>query len=128
MHSVRMAVRENRLTSGVITEQDYVDTLSAGQGWIIEEDGQLAGFAIANAATANVWALFVDPAHEGRGHGRQLHDAMIEWMTSQPVARWWLTTEAGTRAERFYERAGWTRIGVTGAGEVRFERTLTRRT
>src|SRR5687767_10506637 len=110
MHRLRMSVQENRLTSGVITEQDYADALSAGGGWIIEEDSEVVGFAIANAATANVWALFVDPAREGLGFGRRLHDAMIAWMSTQSVERWWLTTEAGTRAERFYERAGWTRV------------------
>ena len=123
MHRVRLAVRENRLTSTVITEADYRRELEAGAGWVVEENGQVVGFAIANATTGNVWALFVDPACEGRGYGRQLHDAMVGWMASQPAGRWWLTTEAGTRAERFYARAGWTPIGLTESGEVRFERT-----
>jgi GNAT superfamily N-acetyltransferase len=122
MRRIRMAVRENRLTSGRITAQDYMRVLDLGCGWVAEDNGQIVGFAIANAANGNVWALFVDPAYEGQGHGRQLHDAMIDWMRSQPVERWWLTTEAGTRAERFYERAGWMRVGITDRGEVRFER------
>ena len=116
-----MAVRENRLTSG-ITAHDYERVLDLGCGWIAEEDGRVVGFAIANAANGNVWALFVDPAYEGRGHGRQLHDAMLEWMSSQPIERWWLTTEAGTRAEHFYERAGWKKVGLTDSREVRVER------
>jgi hypothetical protein len=32
-----------------------------------------------------------------------------------------LTTSAGTRAARFYERAGWTKTGEGASGELRFE-------
>jgi GNAT superfamily N-acetyltransferase len=63
-------------------------------------------FAIGNATYGNIWALFVDPAHERRGHGRRLHDAMVAWLWSQGLRKLWLTTEPGTRAERFYTEAG----------------------
>jgi GNAT superfamily N-acetyltransferase len=125
MHRVRMSVRENRLISTVLTEEDYARVLAAGRGWVAEVDGHIIGFAIANGLERSVWALFVEPSCEQQGVGRRLHDQMISWMASQPVECWWLTTEPGTRAERFYERAGWTRTGVTAAGEARFERPVT---
>jgi hypothetical protein len=32
-----------------------------GRGWLFEEEGDVLGFAIAEANTRNVWALFVSP-------------------------------------------------------------------
>ena len=122
MHRVRMSVLENRLTSVVLTEQDYLAAIQApGRGWVVERDGVIAGFAVGNGQTGNIWAMFVDPGHEGRGCGRQLHAALVGWLWEQGLDRLWLTTEAGTRAERFYERAGWVRTGPPIGPEVRFE-------
>lgn len=119
---VRRSVRENRLTSSVITDGDVQRAIEAtGRGWVIDIDGEVVAFAIGNATDGNVWALFVDPAHERRGYGRQLHDAMIAWLWSRGLRKLWLTTEPGTRAERFYIAAGWQRAGVTARGEIRFE-------
>jgi GNAT superfamily N-acetyltransferase len=120
---VRHSVRENRLTSGVITDDDVVEAIErTGRGWVSEVDGRVVGFAVGNAETGNIWALFVEPSHEGRGHGRRLHDAMVEWLWSRGLPRLWLSTEAATRAQRFYERAGWERLGTLPNGEVLFER------
>ena len=125
MHRVRLAVRENRLTSSVITEADYVPAIEAtGRGWVIDEAGAVRGFAVGNAQTGKLWALFVDPWHEGRGFGRRLHDAMVSWLFAQSQPRLpclTLGTEANTRAQRFYEAAGWRRSGPGGRGEVAYE-------
>jgi GNAT superfamily N-acetyltransferase len=124
MHRVRLAVKENRLASTVITESDYQPAIeTSGRGWVVEIDGRVVAFAIGNKTNGNIWALFVDPAHEGRGYGRLLHDEMIKWLRGQGVKTLWLTTQASTRAERFYEKAGWLRVGTTATGEVRFEQT-----
>jgi GNAT superfamily N-acetyltransferase len=122
MHRVRLAVKENRLVSTVITEADYVPAIEkTGRGWVVEVDGHVVAFAVGNKTNGNIWALFVDPAHEQRGYGRLLHDEMVAWLRSQGVAKLWLTTQGGTRAEGFYERFGWKRAGVTDKGELRFE-------
>lgn len=122
MHRVRLAVRENRLTSSAITEAHYVPEIErTGRGWVVEEAGRVVAFAVGNAATGNVWALFVDPAHEGRGHGRLLHDTMVAWLFAQGLDRLWLSTDPGTRAQRFYEAAGWTFAGMLRDGEARYE-------
>jgi len=71
---------------------------------------------------ANIWALFVDPGLEGRGAGRALHDAMIDWIFGEGLERVWLGTEPGTRAERFYRSAGWRYIG-NESGDARYELT-----
>lgn len=122
MHRVRLAVKENRLASTVITESDYQPAIEVnGRGWVVEVNGQVVAFAVGNKTNGNIWALFVDPAHERQGYGRLLHDEMITWLRGQGVAKLWLTTEPGTRAELFYENAGWLRAGTTAKGEVRFE-------
>ena len=124
MHRVRTSVRENRLVSAVITASDYREHIQTlGRGWVVETDGEVVGFAIGNARDGNIWALFVDPAHERRGFGRLLHDEMIKWLWGQGLTTLWLTTAPGTRAEAFYVKAGWKKTGLTEKGEARFEQT-----
>ena len=121
MHRVRLAVRENRLLS-TITEADYVTEIEkTGRGWVIEVDGAIVAFAVGNAQTGNIWALFVAPEHERRGYGRQLHDLMVEWLFQQKVEPLWLTTGPGTRAQKFYEAAGWRLQRIEPNGEARYE-------
>lgn len=116
-----MSVRENVLTSKV-TEADYIAHLERlGRGWVIEVDDRIVAVAVGNAADGNIWGLFVHPDFERRGLGRLLFDTMIEWLWSQGLDRLWLSTTPGTRAERFYEAAGWRRAGITASGEIRFE-------
>jgi ribosomal protein S18 acetylase RimI-like enzyme len=122
MQRIRASVRENRLVSTVIRDEDVRRAIEdTGVGWVIEEDGAVVAFAVGNVRTGNVWALFVDPGHERRGHGRQLHDAMINRLFETGLDRLWLTTEPGTRAQRFYEAAGWRRTGMTEQGELEYE-------
>lgn len=124
MHRVRMSVRENVLVSTVITEADTLEAIEvSGRGWVVETRGEVVAFAVGNSKDGNIWALFVDPNHEGRGYGRRLHDTMVDWLWSQGLGRLWLTTDPGTRAERFYMAAGWKRTGTSERGEVRFELT-----
>jgi GNAT superfamily N-acetyltransferase len=119
---VRHAVRENRLTFGVIGDDEVLAHLEQlGRGWVIEVDGTIRAFAIGNKRNANVWALFVEQGHEQRGHGRRLHDTMMAWFWAEGVPRVWLSTGARTRAEAFYRAAGWVDVGLTPHGEVRFE-------
>jgi GNAT superfamily N-acetyltransferase len=122
MHRVRLAVRENRLTSATITDVHYVPAIEQwGRGWVIERQGEIVAFAVGNAKNGNIWALFVEPAHERCGYGKRLHDAMVQWLWSPGLSRLWLTTEPGTRAQRFYESAGWPRVGEANDREVQYE-------
>lgn len=119
---VRHAVRENRLTSCAISDDDVAHSIEvSGRGWVVEVDHTVVAFAIGNAQDGNIWALFVDPGHEGRGHGRRLHEVMVTWLWSRGLEKLWLSTEPGTRAQRFYSRAGWTDCGLLPSGELRFE-------
>lgn len=123
MHRVRLAVRENRLRDpSRIQPADYEALLAGpGRGWVALVDDRLVGFGIANASNRNVWALFVDPAWEGQGIGRRLHDELLEWLFDQGAEPAWLTTEPGSRAERFYRVAGWQDAGQEPGGDLRLE-------
>jgi GNAT superfamily N-acetyltransferase/mannose-6-phosphate isomerase-like protein (cupin superfamily) len=124
---VRMAVRENRLTSRSIGHAEYIEAIEeTGLGWVAVEakaDGaeRVLGFAVANRDTGNIWALFVGPAHERRGIGRALHAAMLRGMADSGLTRLWLSTGRGTRAEGFYAAAGWRFVRELRSGEALFE-------
>ena len=123
MHRVRLTVLENRLRDlSRVRLDDYRRMLNSdGRGWVYELGDEIVGFAVADHVRRSIWALFVTPEYEGRGIGRTLHDAMVEWLFRVAPGNVWLTTEPSTRAERFYSAAGWQRIRLEANGEVRFE-------
>ncbi len=123
MHGVRLAVRENALRDpSRVRHADYAALLSgSGRGWVALAGERLVGFGIADAANRNVWALFVDPGFEGQGIGRQLHDELLDWLFGLSGEPAWLTTEPGSRAERFYRVAGWQDAGVAPGGDLRLQ-------
>jgi GNAT superfamily N-acetyltransferase len=121
---VRYAVAENTLAPGRIGDAEVIEAIEqTGRGWVVEEGGAIVAFAIGNAHEGSIWALFVDPAAQGAGHGSRLHDTMLDWLWSQGVPRLWLGTGADTKARGFYERRGWLCVGSHGAEEVRLEMT-----
>jgi GNAT superfamily N-acetyltransferase len=123
-----MAVRENVLSSPArITTADYQVSLEVkGRGWVIDNGGEIIAFAIGHETDGNIWALFVDPAHEGRGHGRLLHDVMVGWLRDRGLDQLWLTTDHDSRAAGFYRACGWRYVGPEPSGEARFELDLDR--
>lgn len=123
MHRIRMSVQENQLTDPTVVQpHHYREMLNEhGRGWVAKDDGRMVGFAAADLTRFNIWALFVDPGFEGRGVGRQLHETMMDWFFAAGAERVWLSTDHGTRAERFYQSAGWRYAGSQPNGEVRYE-------
>lgn len=96
---VRRAVSENRSTSLTLPDDQVIEALeTTGRGWVIELDGVIVAFAIGDALTGSIWALFVDPPHRGHGYGRRLHDTVVEWLWSQGHDRVWLNAEPETAA------------------------------
>jgi len=121
-----MSVRENRIPDLSVLDPRDIDRMLGGDGcgWVCEVDDRIVGFAMADLSKANVYALFVEPAFEGRGIGRRLHDTMMRWFFDRGIPEVWLSTDPNTRAEAFYRRAGWTAAGTRANGEIRF--TLSR--
>jgi GNAT superfamily N-acetyltransferase len=125
MHGLRLSVSENRLSdTRRVTLASYRPYIEAGWAWVAETQFGIAGFAVIDATSRSVWALFVAPDAEGSGIGRALHQQMLEWAQGQGIDHLSLTTEGGSRAARFYERAGWSQVGTSAESEVRFSRSV----
>ena len=120
---VRNSVKENMLSDpALVTDKDCEEFLTKrGKGWVCEIENSIVGFAIADLQDDNIWALFLHPDHEGKGIGKALHDTMLNWYFSQGKESVWLGTSPGTRAEKFYTKAGWLATGTINKGEIKFE-------
>ncbi|AMJ60664.1 GNAT family N-acetyltransferase [Bosea sp. PAMC 26642] len=125
IHAIRMGVSENVLSDpSKVTDEEVAWYREQAIFLVAEKAGVVVGFACANHQTGLVWALFIDPAHEGRGHGRALLDAALAGLKMAGHAQAWLTTGAGTRAERFYRAHGWRDMGHSLDGQVVFVKNL----
>ncbi len=121
---VRNSVKENKLSSpGRIKDADVEEYLMRrGKGWVTFIDGKIIGFAIADLEGHSIWALFLLPEYEGRGYGNKMHQVMLDWYFSESRETLWLTTEANTKAEHFYNMHGWKEVSYNEA-EIKFEMT-----
>jgi GNAT superfamily N-acetyltransferase len=124
---VRCSVRENLQTreelAAIGITHESVAAMLAGdhRGWVAEDEGRVVAFTMADRATSSIFALFVLPEYEGRGLGRRLIERAVSWLWREGADALWLTTGPGTRAARFYERAGWTCAEADTKRELRFE-------
>ena len=115
---IRTSVTENHLSMEQMAEwaspiSRLPPTMTAGHlaCWVAMDGGKIAGFAMADRRDACVFALFMDAAHEGKGHGSALLAACEDWLRQQGHASARLTTGRGTRALAFYLRRGWLESG-----------------
>ncbi len=122
---VRNAVNENKLGNpALVTDTDCEEfLLIRGKGWVCEVNNIVVGFAIADLQKNNIWALFVTPSFSEKGIGKKLHLMMLKWYFENTQKTVWLGTEPNTRAETFYSKAGWKKVGTHGKNETKFEMT-----
>ena len=122
---IRGSVKENVLRDpGRITVADYKWFEQNPGVWVWEEKGHILGFSAADTRDGTIWALFIDPEHEGRGIGRALFAKACDVLRENGHKIASLTTQPGSRADRFYQRAGWTVIGTSARGERIFHGVL----
>jgi ribosomal protein S18 acetylase RimI-like enzyme len=125
IHAIRMGVTENVLSDpSKVSAAEVAWYLEQAIFLVAEDGGEVAGFACANHQSGYVWALFVDPAHERRGHGRALLDGMTARLAALGHRQSVLTTGTGTRAEGVYRAAGWIDMGRSLGGEIVFVKAL----
>jgi RimJ/RimL family protein N-acetyltransferase len=92
--------------------------------WVWEEEGTIQGFSAADPRDGSICALFVHPLYERRGIGRALLPLACDVLKESGRASAVLTTEAGTRAERFYRTDGWTEVGRKENRQIIFQKNL----
>jgi GNAT superfamily N-acetyltransferase len=121
---IRFAVRENRLSNpdAIGPAVDWIFDNSTF--WVWEADGVIQGFSAADPRDGTIFALFVHPSHEGRGVGRALLPLACQILRDNGHGMATLTTQAASRAERFYRLDGWTEIGRKDDGQIVFQKSL----
>lgn len=122
---IRFSVKENVLRNPSRVPHEMVIWFIENPGiWLWEEDGKVLGFSAADTRDGTIFALFIDPAHEGRGIGRALFAKALDSLREAGHETGSLTTQPGSRADRFYQRAGWKVIGTSERGERIFHGVL----
>jgi GNAT superfamily N-acetyltransferase len=94
---------------------------------VIEVEGEVIGGIILFVTGSESWVgrMFIDPSWQGRGFGL----ATLAAAESQypDLRRWSLETPPwNCRNHLFYERAGYTRTGLSNSGDYLFEKVLRR--
>lgn len=96
---------------------------SRGRAVVLETESQMSGYALLIAFWSNelggniceVDELFVVPERRNLGHGKSLFEAILQggvWPT--PIVGLALgVTPGNARARRFYERLGFTAVGIS---------------
>ncbi len=123
--ALRTSVAENHLSVAElaalgITPESVLASIAAGERccFVAEDDDGIAGFSMSDRRDGQIFALFVRPGCEGRGHGSRLLAAALDWLAGCGHESAWLTTAPGTRAEGFYLSKGWRADGLTADGDV----------
>jgi ribosomal protein S18 acetylase RimI-like enzyme len=122
---IRGAVRENRLSDpSRVTVANVLWRIAHSPIHVWEDGDVIKGFSAGDPRDGSIFALFVDPAFEGQGIGQALILAACRSLEAagHRIAR--LSTDPGTRAERFYVRNGWLAKGLDSRGEMVFEKEL----
>jgi GNAT superfamily N-acetyltransferase len=117
---IRTSVAENHLSVEQmaeigITHDSIAAEMAAGDlgCWVAVDGAAITGFAMADRRDGSIFALFMDAAHEGKGHGSALLTACEDWLQNKGHAEACLTTGRDTRAFAFYLRRGWRETNET---------------
>lgn len=121
---IRLDVRENLLNPARVPPGAVEWFVQNAPVWVWDEGGEVRGFSAGDPRDGSIWALFIDPAWEGRGIGRALIARACASLAAAGHRTATLDTEPGTRAEAFYRRQGWEDRGLDATGERLFSRAL----
>ena len=119
IYEVRHGTAENLLTDPArVTDAEVAWYMDHAVFLVATHADAVQGFVCANPLTGYVWALFVIDAAQGRGFGAALLDAAMQRLRAAGNRQSFLTTGAGSRAERFYVARGWQAMGLDHEGDA----------
>lgn len=124
---VRGSVHENplsveELAALGITETSVAEMIAAQPcAWVAQAGARIVGFAMADADTGSVFALFVRPEWEGQGLGSLLLRKAEAFLFSRHAVLW-LETDSRSQASAFYQRRGWQAARALTGTDMRFEK------
>ena len=122
---IRAAVRENRLSDPSLVTPTLCEWFIENSViWLWVENGCVKGFSAGDPRDGSIFALFIDPAYEGRGIGQKLLPLACQTLKAAGYETATLATAPATRAERFYRRDGWTEIGRRKDGQIIFRKEI----
>lgn len=131
LFTIRVSVRENHLNLAQLAERgvtpdSWAELLASedSRTWVIEDEGKMCGFSVADGKSGTITAIFVRPDAEGRGYGRLLLEAAEEWLFERGLDTIRLQTgeEQDNRAHGFYRAGGWMMTGPADHGDVHYEK------
>lgn len=101
--------REELKRLGITTESVSQLMTNSHKGWLCYTDARIAGFAMGNKETGEMWVIAVLKAYENHGIGRTLLGKVEDWLFSEGWKELWLTTDPDetARAVGFYRNLGW---------------------
>ena len=109
------AISEEALRRMGITAAGVARMLgSTHRGWLVEDQGRVAGFAIGDGSSGELWVIAVAPEFEGRGIGSRLLAQVESWLRTCGWETLWLWTDVDERrrAFAFYLRHGLSKVEV----------------
>ncbi|MBK9134927.1 MAG: ribosomal protein S18-alanine N-acetyltransferase [Betaproteobacteria bacterium] len=98
------------------SQGNFIDSLAAGHvAEVLVEGDRLIGYFIAMVGVDELHLLnvTVGPAHQGRGHGSRLLDAVCAHALARSLPTVWLEVRASNqRARALYARRGFAEVGL----------------
>lgn len=130
LFAIRTSVVQNHLSREQMAKLGITPTVLADSireapcVWIAEVNGAPAGFSMVDLAGGEVFAMFVQPAYENRGLGRQLM-AVAETALFERHDTLFLVTDGRDeiRANGFYQRLGWSVVDQVDGDDVRYQKS-----
>jgi GNAT superfamily N-acetyltransferase len=105
----------------LVGEADLAGLIAAGAVSAWQGNGRVVGFAAASVGTIH---LLVDPAHRGKGGGRELLAAACTELRKAGYSTASLTLAPDSSAERHYRAAGWVLVGKSPRGGLVLQKPL----
>lgn len=106
---------ENQVYEFPWTRGNFIDSLAAGyEAWLLEDGDMAAGYflALQGVDEMHLLNISVAPAAQGRGHARQMLDALCRLCRQSGCLQLWLEVRLGNeRARQLYRRYGFAEVG-----------------